>query len=182
MGKALRTLAAAVLEDIEAMLATAGIEALPGARGSLLYNQACLHALLGHKEEMIGSIRAAVAAGYTSYEKYATDTDFDRYRGDSDFQAVLAGIRAAHGPKPFVWDPSQPAPAFVQKFDRARNPGLKRLRKEFATDGVVSGVSDEYPRLIAITKWASEQWPHSPSQMAGAVYTSNPASFYAKPK
>lgn len=156
----------AALEDIEAMLAVPAIETLPGARGSLLYNQACLHALLGHKEEMIESIRAAVAAGYTSYEKYATDTDFDGYRIDADFQAVLAGIRAAHGPKPLIWDPSQPAPAFVQTFDRARTPGLKSLRNEFATDRVVAGMSDDYARLIAITKWASEQWQHSPSQMA----------------
>lgn len=157
---------AAALEDIEAMLAMRDVDSLSGARGSLLYNQSCLHALLGHKEEMLESIRAAVAAGYTSYEKYATDTDFDAYRGDADFQAVLAGIRATHGPKPLTWDHAQMAPAFVQKFDRARTPGLKRLRNEFATDGIVAGLSDEYARLIAITKWASGQWQHSPSQMA----------------
>jgi hypothetical protein len=156
----------AAVEDIRAMLAMPEIEGLSGARGSLLYNEACLHALLGQKSEMLDSIRSAVAAGYTKYERFATDADFDAYRGEAEFKALLAEIKKAYGPKPLVWDDRQPAPRFRQSFDGRHAPGLKKLRAEFATDAVVAGIRDEYARLIAITKWASGRWQHSSNQMA----------------
>jgi hypothetical protein len=157
---------AAALVDLDEMLSLKEIEALPGARGSLLYNQACLNSLLGRKAEMLESIRAAVAAGYTKYDQYAHDADFDAFRSDADFAALLADIKARFGPKPLVWDRSVPAPPFRQTFDRARVPGLARLRSEFGLDAAVSPVRGTYERLIAITRWASAQWQHSPNQMA----------------
>ena len=156
---------AAALGDVAAMLEMQEIDALPGARGSLLYNQACLHALLGQKAEMLEGIRAAVAAGYTNYDQYANDKDFDAFRGDAGFKALLADIKARFGPKPLAWNRETPPPPFRQFFDGKRERGLAQLRREYALDSVIAA-SAPYDRLIAITNWASRQWEHSPNQMA----------------
>jgi hypothetical protein len=156
----------AALVDIKEMLRMPEIDGLPGARGMLLYNQACLHSLLKHRSEMLLSIRSAVAAGYTSYQAYATDDDFSAFRSDSEFKTLLSEIKEKYGPKPLAWDRTQKTSTFTMSFDDPKFEGLVQLRREFALDNAIGDVSGDYERLVRLTRWASEQWQHSPSQMA----------------
>ena len=55
-------------------------------RGGILYMKACVHALSGQKAQAIATIRQAVAAGFTDYSKYSSDTDFDSLRQDPGFK------------------------------------------------------------------------------------------------
>ena len=151
----------------------AGDEAISLARqgkhpalGPLLYNKACVLALLGRREEAVGAAREAVAAGYTKYQMFASDSDLDPLRDMPAFRALLAELRETYGPKPLAWDQTRTASSFVQTFDDPAAPELATLRREFGLDALVQGLTGDYARLKALTEWASRQWQHSPTQMA----------------
>jgi beta-lactamase regulating signal transducer with metallopeptidase domain/tetratricopeptide (TPR) repeat protein len=58
-----------------------------------LYNAACSHALAGHREQAVMTLKAAIAAGYDDYEHIAEDSDFDSLRGDPEFAKALDDSR-----------------------------------------------------------------------------------------
>jgi len=135
-------------------------------RGEFLYMKACVHSLAGQKTRALAAIRQAVAAGFTDFSKYQSDTDFDSIRGDPEFKSLLAEIKAKYGPVPLVWDHSQPAPPFPVLYDDPKAPQLLEMRGEFAIDAVVAGAKDDYERLRRLAHWVSTRWEHSPNQMA----------------
>jgi len=135
-------------------------------RGGILYMKACVHALSGQKIQAMAAIRQAIAAGFTDYSKYSSDTDFDSIRQDPGFKSLLAEIKAKYGPVPLVWDRSQPAPPFPVLYDDPKAPQFLEMRREFAIDAVVAGAKDDYERLRRLTHWVSTRWEHSPNQMA----------------
>jgi hypothetical protein len=135
-------------------------------RGGILYAKACVHALAGQKTKALETISQALAAGFTDYFKYESDTDFDSLRGDADFKSLLAGIKAKYGPTPLVWDRSQPAPAFLIRWDDPKIPQFLEMRREFDIDVVVAGAKDDYERLRRLALWVSTRWQHSSDQMA----------------
>jgi hypothetical protein len=135
-------------------------------RGGILYTKACVHALAGQKAKAVAVIRQAVAAGFTDYSKYSSDTDFDSIREDAEFKSLLAEIKAKYGPAPLVWDRSQPAPLFSVLSDDPKIPQFLEMRREFAIDAVVAGAKDDYARLRRLAHWVSTRWEHSSDQMA----------------
>lgn len=58
-----------------------------------LYNAACSHALAGHREQAITTLKAAIAAGWDDFEHIAEDSDFDSLRGDPEFAKALDASR-----------------------------------------------------------------------------------------
>jgi transglutaminase-like putative cysteine protease len=135
-------------------------------RAGVLYNKACVHALAGQKSQALTAVREAIAAGYTDYFKYASDTDFDSLRADPEFKSLLADLKAKYGPQPLEWDRSQPPPAFSLTFDNPQAEEFLELRREFSIDDVAAGAKDDYDRLRRLTHWVSTRWQHSPNQMA----------------
>jgi hypothetical protein len=135
-------------------------------RGGILYMKACIHALSGRKAQAMAAIRQAVAAGFTDYSKFQSDTDFDSLRGDPEFKSLLADIKAKYGPVPLVWDRGQQAPPFPVLYDDPNALQLVEMRREFAIDSVVAGAKDDYERLRRLASWVSTRWEHSPNQMA----------------
>jgi hypothetical protein len=135
-------------------------------RGGILYMKACVHALSGQKAQALTAIRQAIAAGFTDYSKYSSESDFDSLRQDPGFKSLLAEIKAKYGPVPLAWDRSQPAPQFPVLYDDPKAPQFLEMRREFAIDAVVAGAKDDYERLRRLTHWVSTRWEHSPNQMA----------------
>ena len=135
-------------------------------RGGILYMKACVHALSGQKAQAIEAIRQAVAAGFTDYSKYRSDTDLDSLREDPAFKSMLAEIKAKYGPMPLIWDRTQPAPPFPVLYDDPKAPQFLEMRREFAIDAVVAGAKDDCERLRRLAHWVSSRWKHSPNQMA----------------
>lgn len=151
---------------LDQMLAAPETSAIPGARGEVLYNKACVLALLKQKSAAIRTIRESLSAGYTNWISYSRDRDFDSLRKDADFLALLAQIKQQYGPKPLIWDVSQVAPEFPLRFDDLQSPELAELRSEFQIDKVAAGSKDDYDRLIRLAVWTSRQWEHDPNHMA----------------
>ncbi|MFZ2490635.1 MAG: transglutaminase-like domain-containing protein [Thermoanaerobaculia bacterium] len=148
-------------------------------RAGVTFRMACLHALLGRRDEAMAGLRAALAAGHDEYESYATDRSLDSLRGDADFEAlmldlrhnrqfraVIADLNQQARSKPLPWDESQPSPAFTLQFDDPGIAELIALRAEFAIDPVVAEAPNDLDRLIRLTRWTSEQWEHHSSQTA----------------
>jgi len=135
-------------------------------RAGILYMKACVHALSGQKTQALAAIRQAVAAGFTDYYKYSSDTDFDSIRDDLGFKSLLAEIKARYGPVSLVWDHSQPAPLFPVLYEDPKAHQLLEMRREFAIDAVVAGARNDIDRLRRLAHWVSTRWEHSPSQMA----------------
>jgi hypothetical protein len=136
------------------------------ARAGVLYNTACVHALAGQGKQALAAIREAVSAGFTDYSRYLSDPDFDSLRADADFKNLLAELKEKYGPRPLVWDRSQPAPGFEQVFNTGDTQELLQLRREFSIDVILAGAQDDYERLRRLTHWVSTRWQHSPNQMA----------------
>jgi hypothetical protein len=134
--------------------------------GGIYYMKACIHALGGQKDQALASIRKALAAGFTDYSNYSSDTDLDSLREDPEFKALLAEIKAKYGPAPIVWDRGAPAPPFPVQYDDPKDPRFLEMRREFAIDDVVAGAKDDYERLCRLAHWVSTRWEHSPDQMA----------------
>jgi adenylate cyclase len=59
----------------------------------LLYNVACVFALLGQKEDAIDTISKSVANGMHHWEWLEQDSDLDSLRGDSRFDALITGLK-----------------------------------------------------------------------------------------
>jgi hypothetical protein len=135
-------------------------------RAGIFYMRGCVRALAGQKELALQALRQAVAAGFTDYGKYSSDTDLDPLRGDPAFKALLAEIKAKYGPAPIDWDRSRPAPDFTVLYEDVKNPHFVEMRQEFAIDEVVAGAKDDYERLRRLAHWVSTRWEHSPNQMA----------------
>jgi len=57
---------------------------------TVLYNLACFHALLGHRDEALSFLEQAVEAGFTAPGKIGSDSDLTSLREDSRFQAAVA--------------------------------------------------------------------------------------------
>lgn len=57
-----------------------------------LYNSACAHALLGHKEEALKFLQYAIDTGFSDEAQLGKDTDLDSLRPDERFKKMAAGI------------------------------------------------------------------------------------------
>lgn len=56
----------------------------------VLYNLACFHALLGHKEEALGWLEKAVEGGFYAPDKIGSDSDLESLRDEARYKAALA--------------------------------------------------------------------------------------------
>lgn len=64
----------------------------------LMYNVACMHALLGDKDKAYSWLERAVEAGYNDAEQLAGDYDFKQLWGESRFRAIVRRIRERNLP------------------------------------------------------------------------------------
>jgi hypothetical protein len=135
-------------------------------RAAVFYMEGCVYSLAGQRAPALEALRRAVAEGFTDYGKYSSDTDLDALRGDPEFQALLAEIKARYGPAPLEWDRDKPAPSFTIKYDNPKDPRFPEMRREFVIDAVVEGAKDNYERLRRLARWVSTRWEHSPDHMA----------------
>jgi hypothetical protein len=136
------------------------------ARAGVFYMKGCVRALAGQRAPALEALRRAVAEGFTDYGKYSGDTDLDALRGDPEFRALLAEIKAKYGPTPIEWDHGRPAPPFTVQYDSPKDPRFVEMRREFVIDAVVEGAKDNYERLRRLARWVSTRWEHSPDHMA----------------
>ena len=67
--------------------------ALAPADSRILYNVACMHALLGHREEALTALEGAVDGGFHQPEHMADDPDLDSLRSDPRYIAALANAK-----------------------------------------------------------------------------------------
>ncbi len=54
----------------------------------MLYNGACLYALLGEKQKAIDTLRSAIAAGVTNFQWILNDPDLYSLHDDPQFLAL----------------------------------------------------------------------------------------------
>ncbi|KAA0254175.1 MAG: hypothetical protein EDX89_11040 [Acidobacteria bacterium] len=154
------------LGALEALGARPELSGDRDAQASIAYGRACLKALLGRKDEAIEGLRSAFAAGFSDLGTVATDADLDSLRADPRFVSLVAEARKKLGPARLEWDDAPRPPEFRLRFDDPAAPELAQLRAEFGIDPAVAGASDDLDRLVRLAKWTSEQWAHSPTQMA----------------
>lgn len=62
-----------------------------------LYNIACLHCLLGHKEKAYTWLQKAVDAGYGDEKHLLNDWDFKTIRSEDRFRRIIRQIRRGNG-------------------------------------------------------------------------------------
>ncbi len=158
---------AAALKSIDEMIALGRQTNNRIVVATALYNKACVYSLTGKPEAAVAAARDAVAAGWTSYAKFADDSDFDGIRRHPAFVAFFAELREKYRFTPLQWDTARTVAAFHVDFDSSSHPKLVAMRQEFDTDQVVTEAGpDDYARLRAITAWTSRQWRHSTTNMA----------------
>ena len=63
----------------------------------ILYNVACFHALLGHREEALTALEGAVDGGFYEPGHMADDSDLDSLRSDPRYSAALAMAKQRAG-------------------------------------------------------------------------------------
>lgn len=157
---------ARALEALTAMSSFPEVQNDTKTRSLVLYGQACLHSVMGHRREALDTLRKSIAAGFNDYLTFKGESDLGPLRKDPEFQALATQFKAKYGPVPLAWDAKQPTPDFPLLYDDLKIAELAQLREEFAIDKVVDGAKDDYDKLVRLTKWTSDQWQHSSSQMA----------------
>jgi tetratricopeptide (TPR) repeat protein len=158
---------AEALVGLEKALTMPEMKDYPEWRANAIYGIGCMHSLLGRKPQAIAALKQAIAAGYTDYGQYLSDTDLAPLRETPDFAAVLAKLRERNGIVPLVWeDRSEKTPAFPLMFEPAQAEQFVQMRAEFKMDETIPQVANELARLRQLASWTSRQWEHSSTQMA----------------
>ncbi len=65
-----------------------------------MYNIACLHCLLGHKDKAYQWLEDAIAAGYNDADHLAADNDFKTIRAEDRFRRIVKDLREGRQKKP----------------------------------------------------------------------------------
>ena len=68
-------------------------------RAGVLYNKACVHALAGQKSLAVIAVRESISSGFPDYSRFISDADFDSLRGEPEFQALIADLKAKFAPR-----------------------------------------------------------------------------------
>jgi hypothetical protein len=61
--------------------------------GDGAYWMAGIYALLGERDRALAWLRRTVALGDVNYPWFQRDKNFDRLRGDLEYQTIMAGVR-----------------------------------------------------------------------------------------
>ena len=61
--------------------------------GDVAYWTGGIHALLGEKEEALAGLRRAVEVGNHNYPWFEPDKNYDKLRGDSEYQRIMENVR-----------------------------------------------------------------------------------------
>ena len=140
-----RALAAYQRGDIEQALALTKKAHAAAPEDSIpLYNLACFHALLGHKQEALGWLEKAVEGGFYAPGKVASDPDLDSLRAEPRYKAALAKaseLAAGCGAKDIIINSSKKGEAYklymqaweVYK-DEDYEQGLRLIEQAYAAD------------------------------------------------
>lgn len=93
---------------LDTLYAIPNIRDIYGAMPGVLYNLACGHSLLGHKEKSLAYLTEAIREGYSDYEGILKDSDFNNIRTDAGFETAVRPLRMAY----YRWE----SPSFSTKF------------------------------------------------------------------
>jgi tetratricopeptide (TPR) repeat protein len=140
-----QALAAYQRGDIEEALAlTKQAHAAAPEDSIALYNLACFHALLGHKQEALGWLEKAVEGGFYAPGKIASDPDLESLRNEPRYKAALAKageLAAGRGAKDIIINSSKTGEAYklyMQAWevyeDEDYEQGLKLMEQAYAAD------------------------------------------------
>lgn len=69
-------------------------------RAPALYNLACAHAMLGHRDDAFSALDGAIEAGFDNIATMRTDTDLASLRGDDRWNAALERVVSAASATP----------------------------------------------------------------------------------
>lgn len=81
----------------EAMEAAKKLHELLPNDADTIYNIACLHCLMGEKDEAYASLEKAIKAGYRDADHMMQDKDFRTIRGEDRFREIVADLRSENG-------------------------------------------------------------------------------------
>jgi hypothetical protein len=149
---------------LEATLETLrGLEKTHPRSPELLYNIACLWAVLGQPDDAMKALDGAVGAGWLNHQQIERDRDFESLRGRPDYQALLARLRdTAIDVQPTLgfqsrtaWTAAgEPVVLDAVGFDPAAPSGPRNVSRDVSRD--VSPASDggAVPQEAAATKGA----------------------------
>lgn len=133
-------------------------------RAGAHYNLACTYALTGAQAEALEHLKLAIEAGYINYSHVLEDKDFDLFRNDVRFGALVEPLRAV-GDYLFIlrrgarYDTSDTRlyPAF--SYERADKPELSRLRQTWRLDSI-AGTGNEISQVLNVLHWVHESISH----------------------
>ena len=99
-----------------------------------MYNMACMHCLLGHKDKAYTWLEKAIDAGFKDADQMANDDDFKTIRGEDRFRDLLKQMREG-GKKPDAKKPAEkPEPAKDSKKKEAEEKPAKKADKAEKAD------------------------------------------------
>jgi len=81
---------------LETLYAIPNLRELDWAWTSTLYNLACGHSLLGHKEKSLSYMSEAIREGYSDYEQILKDSDLDNIRSDPRFEVTIKPLKMSY--------------------------------------------------------------------------------------
>lgn len=98
------------------------------------YNLACVEALLGEVKEAVGSLKQAVAGGYSNLSHMLADTDLTSLRGLPEFQDLVERLRQTLSPEKEEEKKEEQVPEPVKEEpkveEKAPEPVVEEPKKE----------------------------------------------------
>jgi hypothetical protein len=125
---------------------------------NMYYDLACSTARIGQKDNAIGYLKKAYAAGFTDYNNIVNDSDLVSLHDEPEYKTVLNQVREK-GDYGYVlkasgaYDRKQKIALPVFTYQSASAPELFKLRKQFNLDSV-SGSGDEVSKFKNLLYWA----------------------------
>lgn len=124
------------------------------------YNKVRCLAALKKYPETISGFKELLDEGYTNYNRFIEDEEFDSFRGEEEF-AQLALILQNKGDYAYILRKGGPyfrRPEFV--YESPDSPELIRIREYFNLDSI-AGTGDEVSRVMNVMEWTHNTLEHN---------------------
>jgi predicted esterase len=131
-----------------------------------MYNMACLHCQLGHKDKAYEWLEKAIVAGYKDADALLNDGDFSRIRAEDRFRKIVRKIRVEPGAgakkssadeadedKPIEKKPKKAAPKDAEDKDISAEEATEKIN-ELTSQLIQSAESKDYDKSLKIAREA----------------------------